>query len=127
MSSSDNVLRGGLTSKHVDIDELLRVADFSALADPRLPGEDLGHGVTRFAPPVDDFVLYRYSSSDAANTAEIPLGVAATALCTAGSVTLRGATGDMELGRGASCFVTGDERLLRLSGAGEVYLSTTRG
>lgn len=35
MASSDNVLRGGLTTKHVDVPELLRVLDFTpvALAD----------------------------------------------------------------------------------------------
>ena len=29
MASSDNVLRGGLTKKHVDVPELMRVLDFS--------------------------------------------------------------------------------------------------
>lgn len=34
MASSDNVLRGGLTSKHIDVPELLRVLDFAPLARP---------------------------------------------------------------------------------------------
>lgn len=34
MGSSDNVLRGGLTAKHVDVEALLRVARIEALADP---------------------------------------------------------------------------------------------
>ena len=29
MANSDNVLRGGLTPKHVDVPELLRVLDFT--------------------------------------------------------------------------------------------------
>jgi mannose-6-phosphate isomerase len=33
MANSDNVLRGGLTPKHVDVPELLRVLDFTAAAD----------------------------------------------------------------------------------------------
>ena len=36
MASSDNVLRGGLTSKHVDLPELLRVLTFSAQPAHRL-------------------------------------------------------------------------------------------
>jgi mannose-6-phosphate isomerase len=40
MANSDNVLRGGLTPKHVDVPELLRVLDF----EPRTPEE--------LAPPV---------------------------------------------------------------------------
>ncbi|MFN3613173.1 MAG: FAD-dependent monooxygenase, partial [Rubrimonas sp.] len=34
MANSDNVLRGGLTPKHVDVPELMRVLEFSPLADP---------------------------------------------------------------------------------------------
>ena len=31
MANSDNVLRGGLTSKHVDVPELVSVVDFEPL------------------------------------------------------------------------------------------------
>lgn len=34
MGASDNVVRGGFTAKHVDVDELLRILDPSPLADP---------------------------------------------------------------------------------------------
>ena len=37
MGASDNVVRGGLTVKEVDVDELLRVFDPTPLADPVLP------------------------------------------------------------------------------------------
>ena len=36
MASSDNVLRGGLTPKHVDVPELLRILDFNPVVDPRV-------------------------------------------------------------------------------------------
>ena len=32
MSNSDNVLRGGLTNKHVDVEELLKIVDFRGAA-----------------------------------------------------------------------------------------------
>ena len=38
MANSDNVLRGGLTSKHVDVAELLRVLDFTPHTPPVLHG-----------------------------------------------------------------------------------------
>jgi mannose-6-phosphate isomerase len=38
MGASDNVVRGGLTVKHVDVDELLRVLDPAPLAQPVMPG-----------------------------------------------------------------------------------------
>src|SRR6202012_4358237 len=37
MANSDNVLRCGLTPKHVDVPELLHITDFTALAQPRCP------------------------------------------------------------------------------------------
>lgn len=40
MGASDNVVRGGLTVKEVDVDELLRVVDPSPLAQPVLPVSD---------------------------------------------------------------------------------------
>jgi len=39
MSNSDNVLRGGLTGKHVDVDELLKNVRFEATSYKILPGE----------------------------------------------------------------------------------------
>ena len=45
MANSDNVLRGGLTPKHVDVPELLRVLDFTAApppVQPRPAGRRLG-------------------------------------------------------------------------------------
>ncbi|WP_234946176.1 mannose-6-phosphate isomerase, class I [Agrococcus sp. Marseille-P2731] len=41
MGPSDNVLRGGLTPKHVDVAELLAVVDTAPVADPRLAAEAL--------------------------------------------------------------------------------------
>lgn len=39
MGNSDNVVRGGLTVKHVDVDELLAVVDPTPLAEPVLPDD----------------------------------------------------------------------------------------
>lgn len=49
MGPSDNVLRCGLTPKHVDVPELLGVVDFTPVADPRL-APTVVDGVTVFAP-----------------------------------------------------------------------------
>ena len=54
MAASDNVLRCGLTSKHVDVAELLRITDFSELDEPRWPAGPQG-----FSVPVPDFRLDR--------------------------------------------------------------------
>ncbi len=61
MATSDNVLRGGLTSKHVDVDELLRVLDptptRAPVLTPRTVGGTAGIIVRAWDVPVDDFAL----------------------------------------------------------------------
>jgi mannose-6-phosphate isomerase, class I len=54
MANSDNVLRCGLTPKHVDVPELLRITDFRPLVEPLIDGTG-----GRFAAPVPDFALTR--------------------------------------------------------------------
>ena len=58
MASSDNVLRGGLTSKHVDLAALIEVLDFT---DGKVPvlRPVLGRGGLRYPVPVEDFDLTR--------------------------------------------------------------------
>lgn len=60
MANSDNVVRGGFTPKHVDIDELLAVVDFSAV-EPEIQ-RPLGP-THRYDAPVDDFSLTRVDLS----------------------------------------------------------------
>ena len=56
MAGSDNVLRGGLTHKHVDLAALIEVLDFT---DGRVPviHPVLGPGGLRYPVPVEDFDL----------------------------------------------------------------------
>lgn len=61
MANSDNVLRGGLTGKHVDVAELLRVLHFSPLAsvsaEAAVEAPAPGITVSRYSPDVAEFVL----------------------------------------------------------------------
>ena len=59
MVSSDNVLRGGLTRKHVDVDELLEIMDFSAGDIPVLTGQAETTGELTYSAPVPEFRLSR--------------------------------------------------------------------
>jgi mannose-6-phosphate isomerase len=61
MANSDNVLRGGLTPKHVDVPELLKHVRFEATR-PRIIGgdRDTGH-ITVYSTPAPDFELSRIS------------------------------------------------------------------
>lgn len=58
MASSDNVLRAGLTSKHVDIPEMLSCVDYVAAPPVRIAPEVADDELTEvFYAPVDDFQL----------------------------------------------------------------------
>jgi mannose-6-phosphate isomerase len=124
MAASDNVLRGGLTPKRIDVPELVSVLDFSPIrATPMLP-ERPAPGVEVFRPDVPDFTLDHVVVGGAVATAPVDLPGPAIALCTEGAVTLAGRSGQVELERGESVFVTPDETRLTLSGAGTVFIAT---
>lgn len=59
MASSDNVVRGGLTNKHIDIDELLAVIDFTPLADPVVRAVEAAPGQWCYPTPGTPFRLWR--------------------------------------------------------------------
>ncbi|PQV49021.1 mannose-6-phosphate isomerase type 1 [Jejuia pallidilutea] len=58
MANSDNVLRGGLTPKHVDVPELLKHVTFEATVPNILKGEAQSDGLERiYKSPAPDFEL----------------------------------------------------------------------
>jgi len=124
MAASDNVLRGGLTPKHVDVDELLEVLEFTPLPVPRLAPETPAPGLEVFRPDVPDFLLVRAALDRAASTASWSLAGPAIAVCTAGRITLTGERSAAVIARGQSFYLTPDEGALTLAGEGEVFLAT---
>jgi mannose-6-phosphate isomerase len=57
MANSDNVLRGGLTSKHIDVTELLKHVKCEATFPQVMRGEKLTSGEKIYQTPVADFQL----------------------------------------------------------------------
>jgi mannose-6-phosphate isomerase len=121
MASSDNVLRGGLTSKHVDLAALIEVLDFT---DGKVPvlHPVLGPGGLRYPVPVDDFDLTRVELG-------VDAGVLTTAgpqllLCAEGTAVLASADGELVLGKGQAGFVPAAEPL-SVRGPALLYRATT--
>ena len=67
MSNSDNVLRAGLTPKHIDVPELIRLTRFETTHPNIQTGETDMAGETQFPVPVDDFALTRLNISPEIN------------------------------------------------------------
>ncbi|SEE66238.1 mannose-6-phosphate isomerase, type 1 [Arthrobacter alpinus] len=109
MASSDNVLRGGLTGKHVDVPELLETVDFAPSAVPVVPTRitDLGQKV--WEPPFAEFALQRVEMSAGSNPVPLVQNGPMIVLAVSGSVLLDSPRGDMVLNRGGSVFVPAAE------------------
>jgi mannose-6-phosphate isomerase len=123
MAASDNVLRGGLTPKHIDVPELVGVLDFTPVPVPYLRAVAPAAGVEVFVPDVPDFVLVRVSGTDL--DAGYTLTGPGIAICTSGEISIEGAASSVTIGRGESVYVTPDEASLRFTGSGELFLATT--
>jgi mannose-6-phosphate isomerase len=59
MANSDNVVRGGLTPKHIDVPELLRVLDFQPTMPPLVPSRPERPGVYAYDTAATEFALLR--------------------------------------------------------------------
>ena len=124
MAASDNVMRGGLTPKHVDVAELVQVLDARPRGVPRIEAVPAGDGVHRFDPGVSDFALLHARVGEF-DDQRIALDGVAVALATVGEMTVRGgATGEsVMLGPGQAVLVTPDEGAVAASGSGELFIA----
>lgn len=60
MGASDNVVRGGLTVKHVNVEELLRILSFEPVPDPVVRPIETDPGCWRYPTPKAPFELWRF-------------------------------------------------------------------
>lgn len=74
MANSDNVLRGGLTTKHVDVPELLNTLTFSSGPPHILEGERLDGVETIYRTPAPEFELHRLDLTAGATWSAKPAG-----------------------------------------------------
>lgn len=122
MAASDNVLRGGLTPKRIDVPELLAILDTTPGEVPVLRPEG-DEAVTTYSVPVPDFALRRVRLDGEPIAVEVdgPTMV----LATGGAVRVATESGaDIALRVGAVAFADAEERRLTLSGTGEAFVAT---
>ncbi|MEU2333789.1 mannose-6-phosphate isomerase, class I [Streptomyces sp. NPDC006654] len=119
MANSDNVLRCGLTPKHVDVPELLRVVRFEASDPGVLRPEAAPDGEEVYETPIDEFRLSRYVLPEGAAAHDLTLPTPQILLCTAGTVR----AGEYDLAPGQSVFVPAAEKA-EVSGPGTVFRAT---
>ncbi|MBS0014064.1 MAG: mannose-6-phosphate isomerase, class I [Desulfobacterales bacterium] len=123
MANSDNVLRGGLTAKHVDVAELLNTLEFApSFPDPAAP-EKMDSAEQRFSAPADEFCLSvirldpdtRYCSPEE-HSADI-------LFCIDGQAKIRKTRTNtrLDLGQGRAAIVPAAAGAYEISGRGKIW------
>lgn len=119
MASSDNVLRGGLTKKHVDVAELLKVLDFSPRPASILTPVKQGAEAV-YPTPAPEF---RLSRIDVTSPLTLEGEGPRILFCLEGPLQLRGEVA-LELQRGQSVVIPATERAMRIEGRGIAFLAS---
>lgn len=105
MANSDNVLRGGLTPKHVDVPELLKHVEFEETNPDILAGEQQKDGLERiYKSPAPDFELsqIRLLKSDVYHSVAKTVQIL---IVLEGEVVIEEGGSALTLARGASVFL----------------------
>ncbi len=123
MANSDNVLRGGLTPKHVDVPELLRVLDFTPADDATLHPPTHRDGIELvYDTPAPEFAtsILVLDDSQVGHEIDAPSRHDGPQIlvCTEGTVVVRAKSDVVTLHRGSSAWVAADDGPIRLE-AGE--------
>ena len=122
MANSDNVLRGGLTPKRIDVPGLLRVLEFSELEPSVLSPLSTGGAEAVYSAPAEDFRLSCLSVAGGVNVTdrdgpEIVLATEGSAMLASGSETI-------ELQSGTAAFVPASAPPYSLAGTATVFRAT---
>ncbi|MDT5015512.1 MAG: mannose-6-phosphate isomerase, partial [Mycobacterium sp.] len=119
MANSDNVLRGGLTPKHVDVPELLRVLDFRPATEGVIRPVNTRDGMELvYDTPAPEFAVsvlcidgeHLGHEIDAPTRHDGPQIL----LCTEGSTVVHAKAGTVTLERGSAAWVSADDGPIRL-------------
>ncbi len=127
MANSDNVLRGGLTGKHIDVPELLNVLDFASRSPDLLEGS-LANGYERVYPSrAPEFRLSRIDFDEGpVNPVKICVEGPEVLLCTAGRAILLQERNEAEITvtQGQSAFIPAAASAYTLAGRATLFRAT---
>lgn len=121
LANSDNVLRGGLTPKHVDVPELCRVLRFEDQALAPVPTR-AARGELHYETPAREFALSSIEL-DGSLAFSATVGGPELLLCTQGNVELTapGGAQALLLRKGAACFVPASQGQYLAAGRGQLF------
>lgn len=119
MANSDNVLRAGLTPKHIDIDELISRVNFAAKPPETLLTQPQQYNnETHFPVPADDFAFSLHTISTQGCRIDQP--GAAILFCLQGRVELDDGQQKLSLAPGESVFIAASDNAISACGTGQL-------
>lgn len=126
MTASDNVLRGGLTTKHIDVSELLAVLDARPLPVPRLAPHHPAPGIALYAPDGVELALALTEPGALARGIDVVPAEESVILALEGAVevTDEDASAPHRLERGDAALLVG--RRFAVRGAGRIAIASTK-
>jgi mannose-6-phosphate isomerase len=123
MANSDNVLRGGLTSKHRDVDELMRNVSFEEKVVDILLAENQDNHMGSYRTPAEEFELSVITlDTGHTHTGQVDRSVEIL-LCTAGEhiITDTGNRNSLTLNKGDSVLIPAAVTGYAIEGKGVIY------
>ena len=123
MANSDNVIRGGLTAKHVDVHELLRVLKFRERHLEVIQPVPLSDAEAVYVTPADEFRLSRIQVNEALFYESPSKRSLEILFCLGGRPVIRNDGGDQDLRieKGQAVLVPAAVNAYRISGRAELY------
>ena len=117
MACSDNVIRGGLTPKYVDIVELLKIVDCREVTPQIISAAPQNQSEFTYKTPVNDFALAQIRVEPQQHT-ELNLQSAGILLVMQGELKIQEKSAALTLKQGESAFITADSNVEIMSEKG---------
>jgi mannose-6-phosphate isomerase len=123
LANSDNVVRAGLTPKHIDVPELLKLTDPAAPV-PVIEPRPIGDRIFAYRSPAPEFRLYRAELG--AGGVTLPgTGGARVVLCTEGTAELRAGSDALKVAKGEACYLSAADPAVTASGPAALFIAGT--
>jgi mannose-6-phosphate isomerase len=121
MSNSDNVLRGGLSPKFVDVQELLKVLTFNSSDKKVLEATKNKQGIFEYSTPSYEFILKhlelnRQKDLEINNRKSLEI-----LLCISGTAILKFDSGSISVNKGESILVPASINSIKINGNADIY------
>jgi mannose-6-phosphate isomerase len=125
MTNSDNVMRGGLTTKHLDVTELIHILDFSSHPPNIIRPQAGAAGEEYYPTPADEFQLSRITLNHNQIYLKNNLTSVEILFCISGQARVTNAEASLSLAirQGEAVLITAQAGAYQLQGEGVFYLA----